>query len=95
MIVHDQFGCISELHGKDPGGLLVGTSIPGPADEIQQLAVTVALINLRVKDLGNLKLQLAVMTRSMPVLTPSLHPLGPGPIPDVSSWTRSASRRIM
>ena len=27
----------------------------------------------------------SVMTRSTPVPTPSLHPLGPGPIPDVSS----------
>ena len=35
-----------------------------------------------------------VMTRSTPVPTPSLHPLGPGPIPDVSSRTRSASRHI-
>ena len=50
VIVRDQFGCISELHGKDPGGLLIGTGIPGPADEIQQFAVTAALINLRVED---------------------------------------------
>ena len=60
MIVRDQFGCISELCGKDPGGLLISTSIPGPVDEIQQLAVTVALIDLRVEDLGDLKLQLAI-----------------------------------
>ena len=60
VIVHDQFGCISKLRGKDPGGLLVGTGIPGPADEIQQLAVTVALIDLRVKDLSDLKLWLAI-----------------------------------
>ena len=52
VIVRDQLRCISELRGKDPGGLLVGTSILGPADEIQQLAVTVALIDLRVEDLG-------------------------------------------
>ena len=32
--VCDQFGCISELHGQDPRGLLIGTGIPGPADEI-------------------------------------------------------------
>ena len=25
VIVRDQFGCISELCGKDPGGLLIGT----------------------------------------------------------------------
>ena len=31
-----------------------------PADEIQQPAVTAALIDLRVKDLGDLKLQLAI-----------------------------------
>ena len=60
MIVCDQFGCISELHGKDPGGLLVGTGIPCPADEIQQLAVTAALIDLRVEDLGDLKLWLTI-----------------------------------
>ena len=36
-----------------------------------------------------------VMTRSTPVLTPSLHPLGPKPIPDVSSRMRSASHRVM
>ena len=60
MIVHDQFGCISELCGKDPGGLLVGTGIPSPVDEIQQFAVMVALIDLRVKDLGDLKLWLAI-----------------------------------
>ena len=35
MIVRNQFGCISKLRGKDPGGLLVSTGIPGPADEIQ------------------------------------------------------------
>ena len=34
VIVCDQFGCVSELHGKDPRGLLVGTGIPGPADEV-------------------------------------------------------------
>ena len=34
------------------------------------------------------------MTRSMPVPTPSLHLLGPGPIPDVSSRMRSASRHV-
>ena len=60
VIVHDQFGCISELCGKDPGGLLVGTGIPSPADEIQQFAVTVVLIDLRVEDLGELKLRLAI-----------------------------------
>ena len=60
MIVCDQFGCISKLHGKDPGGLLVGTGIPGPADKIQQLAVTAVLINLRVEDLGDLKLWLTI-----------------------------------
>ena len=60
VIVHNQFGCISKLHGKDPGGLLVGTGIPCPADEIQQLAVMAALIDLRVKDLGDLKLRLAI-----------------------------------
>ena len=60
MIVHDQFGCISELRGKDSGGLLVSTGIPGPADEIQQFAATAALIDLRVEDLGNLKLWLAI-----------------------------------
>ena len=54
------FGCTSELHGKDPGGLLIGTGIPGPADEIQQLAVTAVLIDLRVEDLGDLKLRLAI-----------------------------------
>ena len=60
MIVRDQFRCISKLHGKDPGGLLVSTGIPSPVDEIQQLAVTAALINLRVEDLGDLKLRLAI-----------------------------------
>ena len=60
MIVHDQFRCISKLCGKDPGGLLVSTSIPGPVDKIQQFAVMVALINLRVEDLGDLKLWLAI-----------------------------------
>ena len=60
VIVCDQFGCISELRGKDPGGLLIGTSIPGPADEIQQFAVTAVLIDLRVKDLGDLKLRLTI-----------------------------------
>ena len=34
------------------------------------------------------------MTRSTPVPTPSLHPLGPGPIPDISSRPRSASRHV-
>ena len=60
MIVCDQFGCISEVCGKDPGGLLVGTGIPSPADEIKQLAVTVALIDLRVEDLGDLKFWLTI-----------------------------------
>ena len=35
MIIRDQLGCVPELHGQDPRGLLVGTGIPGPADEIQ------------------------------------------------------------
>ena len=35
-----------------------------------------------------------VMTHSTLVLTLSLHPLGPGLIPNVSSRTRSASRRV-
>ena len=60
VIVRNQFRCISKLRGKDPGGLLVGTGIPGPADEIQQLAVTAVLINLRVEDLSDLKLRLAI-----------------------------------
>ena len=60
MIFCDQFRCISELRGKDPGGLLIGTGIPSPVDEIQQLAVMAALINLRVEDLGDLKLRLAI-----------------------------------
>ena len=60
VIVRNQFGCISELHGKDPGGLLISTAIPGPVDEIQQLAVTAALVDLRVEDLGDLKFQLAI-----------------------------------
>ena len=60
VIVCNQFRCISKLCGKDPGGLLVGTGIPGPADEIQQLAVTVALIDLRVEDLSDLKLWLSI-----------------------------------
>ena len=60
MIVHNQFRCISELCGKDPGGLLVSTGIPSPADEIQQLAVMTALIDLRVEDLSNLKLWLTI-----------------------------------
>ena len=60
VIVCDQFRCISELHGMDPGGLLISTGIPGPADEIQQFAVMAALIDLRVEDLGDLKLRLAI-----------------------------------
>ena len=60
VIVHNQFRCISELRGKDQGGLLIGTGIPSPADEIQQLAVMAALIDLRVEDLGDLKLQLTI-----------------------------------
>ena len=60
VIVCNQFRCISELCGKDPGGLPVGTGIPSPADEIQQLAVMAALIDLRVEDLGDLKLRLAI-----------------------------------
>ena len=35
MIIRDQLRCIPELRGQDPRGLLVGTGIPGPADEIQ------------------------------------------------------------
>ena len=35
VIICDQLGCVPELRGQDPRGLLVGTSIPGPADEIQ------------------------------------------------------------
>ena len=35
-----------------------------------------------------------VMTHSTSVPTPSLHLLGPGPIPDVSSQTRSTSCRV-
>ena len=42
------------------GQTMTGTGIPGPADEIQQLAVTAALIDLRVEDLGDLKLRLAI-----------------------------------
>ena len=58
--VRNQFRCISELCGKDPGGLLVSTSIPSPVDKIQRFAVTVVLIDLRVEDLGDLKLWLAI-----------------------------------
>ena len=35
MIIRDQLGCVPKLRGQDPRGLLVGTGIPGPADEIQ------------------------------------------------------------
>ena len=35
VIIHDQLGCIPKLRGQDSRGLLVGTGIPGPADEIQ------------------------------------------------------------
>ena len=34
MIVHDQFGCVPQLHGKDPRGFLVGTGIPSPVDKV-------------------------------------------------------------
>ena len=35
VIIRDQLRCVPELRGQDPRGLLVGTGIPGPADEIQ------------------------------------------------------------
>ena len=35
VIIRDQLGCVPELRGQDPRGLLVGTGIPSPADEIQ------------------------------------------------------------
>ena len=60
VIVYDQFGCVPELHGKDPRGLLIGTSILSPADEVQQLAVMTPLVDLGVEDLGDLKLQLTI-----------------------------------
>ena len=43
-----------------PRGFLVGTGIPGPADEVWQLAVMVPLIDFGVEDLSNLKLRLAI-----------------------------------
>ena len=35
VIICDQLRCVPKLRGQDPRGLLVGTGIPGPADEIQ------------------------------------------------------------
>ena len=40
--------------------VLIGTGIPGPVDKLQQLAVMAVLIDLRVEDLGDLKLRLAI-----------------------------------
>ena len=48
-----------------------------------------------LEDVGKMETKVGyVMTRSTPVPTRSLHPLGPGPIPDVSSRMRSASRCV-
>ena len=60
VIVCDQFRCIPELRGEDPRGLLIGTGIPGPADEVQQLAVMAPLIDLGVENLSDLKLRLTI-----------------------------------
>ena len=37
MIVCNQFRCIPELRGKDPRGLLIGTGIPSPADDVRYI----------------------------------------------------------
>ena len=34
VIVRDQFGCVSKLYGQDSRGLLIGTGISGPVDEV-------------------------------------------------------------
>ena len=60
VIVCNQFRCIPKLHGEDPRSLLVGTSILSPVDKVQQLAVTMLLVDLGVKDLGDLKLWLTI-----------------------------------
>ena len=50
----------SKFHCKDPRGLLIGASIPSAMDEVQQLTVTMPLIDLGIEDISNLKLQLTI-----------------------------------
>jgi len=48
---------MSKLRSKDPGGFFISALIPCPMDEIQQLAGTMSVVNLGVKDFGDLKFQ--------------------------------------
>ena len=46
----NEFGGMIKLHGKEPRGFFVGTSISSPADKVEKLAVMPSPINLRVED---------------------------------------------
>ena len=41
---------VPKFSGKDPGHLLVGAFITGPADQVQESAGPMPLVNLRVED---------------------------------------------
>ena len=51
MVHGNKFGGVIEFSGKEPRGFFVGTCVTGPADKVEELAVTPSPINLRVKDL--------------------------------------------
>ena len=53
MVPCDKFGGMVEFSGKEPQSFFIGTCITGPADKVEELAVTPSPINLRVKDFLN------------------------------------------
>ena len=59
-LAHYEFLGVSELCGKDPGGLLVSAFVASPVDQIEKLTGLMSPVNLGVKDFGDLVLQFAV-----------------------------------
>jgi len=52
--VHNKFSSISKLIGIDPRGFFIGAFVACPSDKVLKFAV-MSVVNLGVKDVGNLK----------------------------------------
>ena len=56
----NQLRRMSKLVSQQPRSFFICTFISGPTDKVQEFAVPVSMVNLRVKDLFNLILSFAV-----------------------------------
>ena len=60
MKVVNELRCMSELVSQQPGGFFVCTFVSGPTDEVQEFAIPVSTVDLRVEDLFDLILSFTI-----------------------------------